>query len=461
MFIGRQAELNFLEERYNDASAQFVVLYGRRRLGKTELLRQFSKSKDCIFYTCTEIPDDQQLAAFSQRVLEKNPVAARYIKSFSSWEQAFLSLQELYTEKKLVVVIDEFPYMVRGNSSIPSLLQKLWDEQLRAANVMFIICGSAMSFMKKEILAEKNPLYGRATGILKLQEMDFYDAQQFFPSYTTNDKILAYAVLGGVPHYLKQFSDKLSISENIIRTVLTRGSVLYSEVEFLMRQELRETSVYNAIIEAVALGNTKLNDIHQKTQIEKSKLSVYLKNLLELGILCKEFSVDANIKEQANVQRGLYKVTDNFFRFWYAFVFPNISELEAGDAEGIYKYVVERELERYTSYVFEDVCQQYLRRQNRLHLLPFYFTKIGRWWNKTDEIDIMAVNYQKTDIILGECKYKQSVVDVKDLKHLQAKQSLNNKNICYYFFSKSGYTQSAREYARQEGMQLVTLEELL
>ena len=271
MFIGRQAELNFLEERYNDASAQFVVLYGRRRLGKTELLRQFSKSKDCIFYTCTEIPDDQQLAAFSQRVLEKNPVAARYIKSFSSWEQAFLSLQELYTEKKLVVVIDEFPYMVRGNSSIPSLMQKLWDEQLRATNVMFIICGSAMSFMEKEILAEKNPLYGRATGILKLQEMDFYDAQQFFPSYTTNDKILAYAVLGGVPHYLKQFSDKLSISENIIRTVLTRGSVLYSEVEFLMRQELRETSVYNAIIEAVALGNTKLNDIHQKTQIEKSK----------------------------------------------------------------------------------------------------------------------------------------------------------------------------------------------
>lgn len=461
MFIGRQEELAFLEDRYNNDAGQFIVLYGRRRLGKTELLRQFCQGKEAIFYTCTEVPDEQQLAAFSQRILEKNQAAAKYIKSFQSWEQAFSSLGELPSAKKIVIVIDEFPYMVKGNTSLPSVIQKLWDEQLHSADIMLIVCGSAMSFIEKEILAEKNPLYGRATGILKLQEMDFYDAQQFFPAYTTNEKILAYAVLGGVPHYLKQFSDKLSIGENIVKAILARGSVLYSEVEFLMRQELRETSIYNAIIEAVALGNTKLNEIHQKTQLEKTKLSVYLKNLLELGILCKEFSVDANIKEQANVQRGLYKVTDNFFRFWYAFVFPNISELEAGDAEGIYQYVVQPELERYTSYIFEDICQQYLRRQNRKHTLPFYFTKIGRWWNKTDEIDIMALDYKKTATLAGECKYKQSLVDVKALKHLQAKCAILHGDVYYYFFSKSGYTKQALEYGAQEKFVLVTAQELL
>ena len=171
--------------------------------------------------------------------------------------------------------------------------------------------------------------------------------------------------------------------------------------------------------------------------------------------------MDANIKEQANTQRGLYKVTDNFFGFWYAFVFPNLSELESGDAGGVYQYVVKPELERFTSYVFEDVCQQYLRKQNRKHVLPFYFTKIGRWWNKTDEIDIMAVDYRQTQILLGECKYKHRPVDVKDLKHFLGKKVAQDKSLYYYFFSKAGYTEQAVAYAAEKGIKLVCLDELV
>lgn len=225
--------------------------------------------------------------------------------------------------------------------------------------------------------------------------MDFYDAIQFFPNYTALDKITAYAILGGIPHYLKQFDDHKSLEDNIKQNILQRGSILYSEVEFLMRQELRETTVYNTLIEAVALGNTKLGDIHAKTQIEKNKLTVYLKNLIDLGIVMREFPVADGIKEKANVQRGLYQITDNFFRFWYAFVFPNITELETGDAEGIYQFAVKPMLEAYTSRIFETVCIEYLRAKNRTNALPFRFTNIGRWWNKTDEIDIMAVDSEK------------------------------------------------------------------
>ena len=463
MFIGRKDELNFLEEKYQSNSGELIVIYGRRRVGKTETIKRFCEGKKHVFYTCVECPDEQQLKGISNRLLKTDMPAANYIKSFSDWEQAFSSITEIPGNEKKILVIDEFPYMVRVNHSIPSILQKLWDEELKNQNVMIILCGSAMSFIEKEILAEKNPLYGRATGILKMKEMDFYDAVQFVPNYTAEEKIITYAILGGIPHYLKQFDDSKPLQDNIQKNILTRGSILYSEVDFLLRQELRETGIYNVIIEAIALGNTKLNDIYQKTQIEKTKLSVYLKNLMELGIIYREFSMDDQVKELANVQRGLYKVADNFFRFWYAFVFPNVSELESGDAEGIFRHVVKSELDNYTSYIFEDVCKSFLRQKNRNEELPFYFSKIGRWWNKTNELDIMAVDRLKKNYILGECKYRNQAFEMSDLRNMQKKISWQKEdiNVYYWIFSKSGYTEEVRKAAQEENIQLAELQEII
>ena len=460
MFIGREEELRFLEERYTAPGGQLVVLYGRRRVGKTETLRRFCEGKSHVFYSCTECTDEQQLAAFSTRMLQKDMPAAKYLTVFSGWEQALSSVSELPGQGKKLLVIDEFPYMVRNNPSIPSILQNLWDSTLREQDVMIVLCGSAMSFIEKEILAEKNPLYGRATGILKMNEMDFYDAARFFPNYSPLDKIRAYAVLGGIPHYLRQFDDRLSLGENFRRYILTRGCILYSEVEFLMRQELREITIYNTIIEAVALGNTRLNDIYQKTQIDKSKLSVYLRNLMDLGIICREFPVADGVKEQANVQRGLYRITDYFFRFWYAFVFPNISELETGDAAGVWQYIVEPELDKYTSVVFEEVCRQYLRRENRRNALPFRFTQIGRWWNKTDELDILATDRARRSFLIGECKFKNRPLDMADVNAAKQKFQPKSAQVWYAFFSKSGFTEEALA-AADERTRLITVEELL
>lgn len=462
MFIGRQDELCFLEDKYQQNGGQFIVIYGRRRVGKTETIRKFCEDKKSIFFTCVECPDEQQLKNFSAKVLQTGIPAAQYIRSFPDWEQAFSSIGEVVSEDKLVLVIDEFPYMVKSNNSIPSILQKVWDEILKNKNVMIILCGSSMSFMEKEILSEKNPLYGRATGILKMNEMSFYEAIQFVPNYSAEDKILTYAILGGIPHYLKQFDDNISLEENVKKNILTRGSILYSEVEFLLRQELREISVYNVIIGAIALGNTKLNDIYQKTQIEKTKLSAYLKNLIDLRIVCREFPVDEGVKEQANVQRGLYRLTDNYFRFWYAFIFPNISELESGDVNGVYEYVIEKELNNYTSYIFEDVCKEYLRRKNRNNELPFHFSKIGRWWNKAVELDIMAVDYEKKHFILGECKYKNVAFSMSDLNSLKLKfqPQVPTDGVYYWIFSKSGFTSDVQEAADAGEVKLVSLEDL-
>ena len=320
MFIGREAELAFLQSKYEEKKGQLIVLYGRRRVGKTETLKEFCKGKPHVFYSCTQSTDKVQLAKFSKQVFKENIPAKKYISEFADWESAFRAVLDLpYGDQKKMLIIDEFPYMCKGNKSIPSILQNLWDTDLKDQNVMIVLCGSAMSFIEKDLLAEKNPLYGRATGIYKMTEMGFYDAVKFFPDYSDTDKILAYSILGGIPHYLRQFNPDISVAENIKRNILTKGCVLYSEVEFLLHQELRETPIYNSIIEAVALNNTKLNDISTKALIDDtSKTSVYLKNLIELGIVEREFSVDSKTREKANANRGTYRLTDNFFRFWYA-----------------------------------------------------------------------------------------------------------------------------------------------
>lgn len=479
MFIGREQELQFLNDKYNETNGQLIVYYGRRRVGKTETLRQFCKDKPHVFFSCRECTDKLQLKNFSEKMLKENIPAAQYISEFVDWNQAFGAVSELsYGDHKKLLVIDEFPYMCKGNESIPSILQNLWDEKLKDSNVMIILCGSAMSFIEKEILAEKNPLYGRATGIYKMREMDFYDAIKFFPDYSMEDKVLAYSVLGGIPHYLKQFNPGKSIEDNIKQNILTRGCALYSEIEFMLRQELRETPLYNSIIEAVALGNTKLGEINDKVMIgNTAKTSVYLKNLIELGIVQREFSVTDGSKEQSKGNRGVYCLTDNFFRFWYAFVFHNYSELEGGDVDGVYQYEIAPKLQEYASVVFEDICREFIRKMQRVGKLPFRYEKIGRWWGRTTvinkngekrseetEIDILAISRKQNACIVGECKYKGHPFEYSEYQDMVKKRIVedNDTSVYYYLFSKSGFDEKIVEEAKEnEKMYLYSLNEIV
>lgn len=480
MFIGREAELKFLQDKYTEERGQLIVLYGRRRVGKTETLREFCKDKPHVFFSCTQTTDLVQLRNFSSRMFKENIPAKNYISEFADWEKAFRAVLDLpYGNKKKLLVIDEFPYMCRGNKSIPSILQNLWDAELRDSNVMIILCGSAMSFIEKELLSEKNPLYGRATGIYKMKEMGFYDAIKFFPEYSDRDKVLTYAVLGGIPHYLRQWNPKLSVDENIKRNILTKGCILYSEVEFLLHQELRETPIYNSIIEAVALGNTKLNDISQKSLLEDTaKTSVYLKNLMELGIVEREFSVDSKIKERANTGRGIYRLTDNFFRFWYAFGFANYSQLEDGDVDGVYEYVVKPALHEFASFAFEDVCREFVRMLQKKNELPFRYSKMGRWMGKTTvrdekasdglrtaetEIDLLCIGKDAKEYLVGECKFKGVPFSYSEYLDTLAKLTpLKEKSKFYYaLFSESGFDQKILDCAAMNETQLYSLENIV
>ena len=480
MFIGREAELQFLNDKYEENKGQLIVLYGRRRVGKTETLREFCKGKPHIFFSCTQTTDRVQLAKFSKQLLKEDIPAKQYVTEFADWEKAFRAILDLpYGDEKKLVIIDEFPYMCRGNKSIPSILQNLWDAEFKNSNVMLILCGSAMSFIEKELLAEKNPLYGRATGIYKMKEMGFYDAIKFFPDYSPKDKVITYAVLGGIPHYLNQWNPKLSVAENIKRNILTKGCILYSEVDFLLHQELRETPIYNSIIEAVALGNTKLNDISQKSLVEDtSKTSVYLKNLIELGIVEREFSVDAGIKEQANTNRGTYRLTDNFFRFWYAFGYTNFSQLEDGDVEGVYDYAVEPLLHEFVSFSFEDVCKEFVREMQKKNELPFRYNKMGRWVGKITirdenavdglrvaetEIDLLGIGRGAKEYLVGECKFKKSPFSYSEYLDTLAKLTPMKQKAKFYYalFSENGFDEKIESAAEENDVRLYTLEDIV
>lgn len=481
MFVGRKTELKFLQDKYNSPKAQLVILYGRRRVGKTETLREFCRGKPHVFYSCTQSTDKVQLARFSQQMLREDLHAKRYISQFSDWEMAFRSISDLpFGDHKKLVVIDEFPYMCKGDHSIPSILQNLWDMDLKDQNVMLVLCGSAMSFIEKELLAEKNPLYGRATGIYKMKAMGFYDAIQFFPNYSDLDKVLAYAVLGGIPHYLNQFSTDLSIEENIKQNILTRGSVLYSEVEFLLHQELRETPMYNSVIEAIATGSKKLNEISQRAMVDDTaKTSVYLRNLIELGIVQREFSVDAKSKERTNTGRGIYRLTDNFFRFWYAYGFSNLSQLEDGDVDGVYDYMVRPDLNRFAALPFEDICQEFVRELQKRNALPFRYSKMGRWLGRTTvrdqntesglrqaetEIDLLAISQDAQEYLVGECKFKHSPFSYSEYLDTTSKLSSWKKDSVFYYalFSASGFDQKIVDIARDtETLKLYNLENIV
>lgn len=471
-FIGRQNELAFLNKAYNSNKAQLIVLYGRRRVGKTELLKEFCKDKPHIFYLCRKYTNEIQLQEFSKALFSfKNE---QYYAPLQNWDSAFSYLQTLEDNNKFVLVIDEFPYACSAEKSLPSVLQIAWDTILKNLNIMIVLCGSSMSFIEDELLSEKNPLYGRATGIYKVLPMPYYDAVQFVPDFSDEEKLTALAILGGIPHYLKQFDSTFSLKDNIIGNILSKGAPLYSEVDFLLYQELRETSVYNTIIQTIALGGNSFNEIHVGTQIEKSKLSVYLKKLIELNVIVKELPALSSEKDKNNSSKGLYELTDNFFRFWFTFAYPNLGLLETEDPLAVWEDEVENNLHHFAAKPFETICLEYLFALNKQRKLPFRFSSAARWWGKvtksttnnapvttSEEIDILATDSKHKNYILGECKFTNEPFDLGQLKKLQSRITPDG-NIYYYLFSLNGFTDAViNEATTKNNIFLVTARDIL
>lgn len=447
MFIGRKRELSKLEKLYSSGKFEFLVMYGRRRIGKTRLLVEFIKNKSAIFFSAEENNDKLNLSKFSEAIREQYP-QFKFIPDFDSWDNAFKFIAEISGDSRTVVVIDELPYVAQSNPSLLSTLQHIIDHSFIKTNLFLIACGSSMSFMENEVLSEKSPIFGRKTAQMHVEPFDYYDSAKFFPDYSYDEKIQAYGILGGIPQYLNKFNPSLGIPDNIKENILDTGAYLYDEPKNLMHQELRTPATYNAIIEAISSGASKLNEIATKSGEEGSKTSKYILNLVELHILKKEFPID-----NAKSKNTIYRVNDSLFRFVYRFAYHNKSLIERDRADYIFEEKILPEFNTYLGSSFENVCMEYLVRMDSQDKTPFTIEKLGRWWGNNpakkqqEEIDIVAIG--KDSAIYGECKYRNEPMgkDVLDLL-IERSYLLPYTNKYYYLFSKSGFTEGLVKIAQ-------------
>ena len=461
MFIGRENELGVLDRLYKSDKFEFAVIYGRRRVGKTALINQFIKDKQAIYFMGVESNEKQNLENLSKSVIEYSS-GIETETSFLSFQAALEYVFKLSEKERIILAIDEYPYVARASKSLASTIQLLIDKYKDNSKLMLILCGSSMSYMEDNVLSYKAPLYGRRTAQMKILPFDFAETCKYFRNFSDEDKALIYGIVGGTPQYLLQMNDNLSVEDNIKNTFLNPMSALFEEPLNLLKQEVREPAIYNAIITAIATGASRMSEIANKVGENTNVCSTYVKNLISLGIVQKETPYG----EKAS-KRTLYAIEDNMFRFWYRFVPENNSIIARGATELAYRRIMPQ-LSNYMGKVFEEICKQYLWKLLLTGQSPVEFVSLGRWWGKDPteksqtEIDIMGVQ-DKDTALFGECKWTNEKVDVSVLETLIKRSKLfAYRNVHLYLFSKSGFTKGCADIANEIGnVALVTYGDML
>lgn len=450
MFIGRERELASLNKLYVSDKFEFAVIYGRRRVGKTALINQFIKDKRAVYFMGVESNAKQNLENLSKSIMEYEtgiPAETAFLSFQAALEYAF----QLAGKERLILAIDEYPYVARSSKSLASTLQLLIDKYKDNSKLMLILCGSSMSYMEDHVLAYKAPLYGRRTAQMKVLPFDFADTCRCFKNFSLENKALIYGIVGGTPQYLLQMDDRLSVEDNIKNTFLDPTSFLFEEPENLLKQEVREPALYNAIITAIATGASRMAEISTKVGEDTSVCATYLKNLRALGLIQKETPYG-----EKSSRKSIYTIDDNMFRFWYRFVPENRSIIGRGAADLAYRRI-EPYLSDYMGKIFEEICKQYLWKLLLNGESPVEFKELGRWWG-TDpstrsqtEIDIMG-GQDKDTALFGECKWTNEKVNVGELEVLiKRSQLFHYKNVHLYLFAKRGFTKGCVDKALEAG----------
>jgi len=461
MFHCRVKELNELNKRYNKGDFECVVIYGRRRVGKTALINEFCKDKPNIFFSALNASAQENLEALSKAIYEKERMDAESAPIYTSFDAALNEITRVSENERVVFVIDEYPYLAKAYRSISSRLQHLIDHVWKKGKLFLILCGSSMSFMEYQVLGYESPLYGRRTAQLKIKALNYKEITAFAPQLSSEEKALVYGITGGIPHYINKLDIDGSLDEALKENLFNTSSYLFEEPENLLKQELREPSIYNSVITAVAGGASRSNEIATKVGIESAICAKYLKVLLNLGILIKE----TPITERPG-KKTIYSIGDNFFRFWYRFVPKNISSISAGRIDRIYDSVIKKHYSNYMGLIFEQMCREYLFLYDED--TPITISDIGQWWG-TDpktrrevQIDIIGTPAEGNEYIIGSCKYRNEPIGIDELELLKQYSEVFGKGdkYHYYIFSKSGFTQGLKELSEKDEVRLISLNDM-
>ncbi|MFI3215057.1 MAG: ATP-binding protein [Eubacteriales bacterium] len=457
MFYGREKELSTMQKKYDNNSFECIIIYGRRRVGKTALINTFCKDKKTIYFSALETTAKENLKTLSKAIHFATTDAPVY----ESYDHAFQAITDLTKEERLIFVIDEYPYLAKCDTSISSRIQHFIDHQWEHSKLYLILCGSSMSFMENQVLGYQSPLFGRRTAQFKITAMTYKEMTAFHPSLSNDEQALLYGITGGVPHYINKLQVKNNITTALIENLFDTSSYLFEEPDNLLKQELREPAIYNSIIKAIADGSSKLNQISTKSGLETSKCTKYLSTLIGLGIIKKETPITEKIGKKT-----IYRIEDNFFRFWYRFVPSNISAIHSDTIAKVYPQTIEPFFSNYMGLIFEKMCKDYLLRYT--NHLPIILSDLGSWWGtdkvekKEVEIDIIGTPASGNEYIIASCKFRNEKIGVDELMLLQKYAHVFGKGskYHYYIFSKSGFTKELLELSHNQEVYLLTLDDL-
>lgn len=441
-FVGRKKELKLLEDLYRSKKFEMLIMHGRRRVGKSFLLAHFASLhlKDTVFFTADKGSESSNVHNFCNE-LKRVLNSGEFMNSLETWQDVYSFIDSLTFSKRLNIIIDEFTYLYSSCPAYDSGLQNAIDRILKKKNIFLILCGSEVSVIEELFDDSTKPLYGRKTADLKLQPFTYKEAKAFFPRYSNEEVLTVYSILGGTPLYLSLFDDSLSIRDNIIKNCLSTTGYLFNEIDTLLRMELKETQFYKSVMQAINSGASTLNDIKTKVGEEGAKIAKYLNVLENLGFI----KAESPVGEKSKARNTLYSIDDNYFAFYFRFIYKHINMLNGFISPAIYydREFTTENMNAYIGHRFEKICSQYIKDKSYNGKLPFFAEEIGRWWGnnpitkKQDEIDIVVQD--KSNAILCECKYTQDPFDEKELFDLlDSTPCIKRDNLYFWIFSRNG-----------------------
>jgi len=466
-FVSREMELRLLSDLYQRDGAQLLILYGRRRVGKTRLVTHWGKALDepYFYWMASQTSAVNQLREFSQHLFQflHLNVAVDPTFSYGSWDAAFAELNRVAADRRLVVILDEFTYVMQSNSEVPSLIQRAWDHQLQSSNIFLILTGSLAGIIQRAALDYHAPLYGRATARLKLWPLSFGALADMLPNYGTEQRVAVYTMTGGIPTYIEQFDDQSSILQNLQQRIVTPVNVMLTDAVFLLREQLEEPRNYMAILNAIASGNHQLSAVANHAGIARSNISKYLQVLQELGYV--ERLVPVTLRRPEQSRRGRYVITDPYLRFYFRFLAPNLGDIERGRVRQTTALLYDHLLDFIGTHTFEELSREWVSIVSELGELPFLPERVGSFWSKEAQVDVVAINWRTKQILLGECKWGQRPVGRNVIQTLIDKTAKvlpggASWQIHYAFFARRAFTDSAKALAAEHHASLITLAQI-
>jgi AAA+ ATPase superfamily predicted ATPase len=438
MFLNRSRELSFLDNRYARPAAEFVVMYGRRRVGKSSLLYEWCQGKPFLYFFAARLPEAVLLHEFSQQVAQ---ALGQPERSFPDWSALFSALAELGREQRFIVVIDEYPYLADSSPGLSTVLQRAWDTTLQYTKLFLCLAGSNHSVMRRELLDGHAPLYRRHTWAFELQPLQPSDYRAFFPTYSAQQMIEAYAVLGGMPRNLVTINRETSLLRNVTNEILDPAGSLFNEVPLLLHEELKgEVDSYSRVLEVIASGAHTRHEIAALNQTTLSATQHYLNELLAIGILEHRRPL-SRLQEQR--QQGTYHILDPFLRFWHRWVAPQRRLLEINQRQSETLSEIRNQLPQIVAPIWEMVARQHLLVASGQGQIPFAVQEVGSWWARNAQVDLVGVNRYTRQVVFGEVRWRSTAVTQKDVDVLMEKSLLwlhgdsARWEVHYAFFAKA------------------------